>query len=425
MNCISGSTLLTCLFACAACGAPASETDTGKTTSSYSVHYTITPDSSDGSVAVEMAVEQTRGQLREVSFELGRTGSSDFTADGWLDIRDNGVTWQPGRKGGSLRWRVRPSHRRGNNGYDAWLNEKWGIFRAEDIIPRARTRTLKGAISKTTMTFELPGDWSAVSEYSTFNTRIKVTNPARRFDQPRGWIVMGDLGIRRETIAGTRIAIAAPQGETVRRMDMLALLNWTLPELNAVVPTPIRRLTIVSAGDPMWRGGLSAPGSIFIHAERPLISENATSTLVHEVVHVAFDLMADEGFDWIVEGLAEYYSLELLQRGGAITTRRYNRALEKQTAWAREAASLCAADSTGATTALAVITFRTLDKEIRNKSKGASSLDELVARMSGTGTKITLRILRELASEILDGPSDSLHTDNLPGCRSFAPPAGA
>ena len=99
MNCISGSTLLTCLFACAACGAPASETDTGKTTSSYSVHYTITPDSSDGSVAVEMAVEQTRGQLREVSFELGRTGSSDFTADGWLEFRDDGMTWQPGRTG--------------------------------------------------------------------------------------------------------------------------------------------------------------------------------------------------------------------------------------------------------------------------------------------------------------------------------------
>ena len=41
---------------------------------------------------------------------------------------------------------------------------------------------------------------------------------------------MGKLGVRRETIAGTRIAVAAPEGQTVRRMDMLALLNWILPE---------------------------------------------------------------------------------------------------------------------------------------------------------------------------------------------------
>ena len=48
---------------------------------------------------------------------------------------------------------------------------------------------------------------------------------------------MGRLGVRRETLAGVRVAIAGPEGHDVRRMDMLALLSWTLPELVAILPS--------------------------------------------------------------------------------------------------------------------------------------------------------------------------------------------
>ena len=420
MNCISGSIFLICLLGCTACGAPASETDAGKASSNYTVHYTIVPHPQDGTVAVEMTVQQTRRQLRELSFAVNDTRVTGIEADGDLLLGKNEVRWLPGKNGGSLHWQIRISHQRGDNGYDAWLDNNWGIFRAEDIIPRARTRTLKGAHSTTSMTFELPNDWAVASEYSTLQRRINVSNAARRFDQPRGWIAIGKLGIRRETIAGTRIAVAAPEGQSVRRMDMLALLNWTLPQLTAVIPESIPRLTIISAGDPMWRGGLSAPGSIFIHADRPLISENATSTLVHEVIHTAMDITADDGFDWIVEGIAEYYSLELLQRGGAITARRYRRALEKQTQWAGDADALCGARSTGATTALAVVTFRTLDTEIRKKTAGKKSLDDLITRIAGRHSRVTLALIVKLAADILQEPSATLQPDNLPGCGSVA-----
>ncbi len=422
MNCISGSMLLTCLtmIACTACEAPAAGTDAGTTSPDYAVLYTIAPDPGSTAVAVGMDVEQTRGQLRELSFEFDASKISQFEADGMLDVRDNTVYWQPDTTGGKLRWHVRPSNKRNDGGYDALLNKQWGIFRAEDIIPRARARTLKDANSITRMRFDLPSGWSAISEYSSINDPMEVVIPARRFDQPQGWIAVGELGVRRETIAGTRITVAAPQGQAVRRMDMLALLNWTLPELISVLPDALSRLTIISAGDPMWRGGLSAPSSIFIHADRPLISENATSTLVHEVVHVAFDIKAAEGFDWIVEGLAEYYSLELLQRGGAITTRRYNRALESQEQWALESGTLCGVDSSGATTALSVTIFRDLDREIRSKSKGSFSLDNLVARLSGSGTETALAELRAAAAELLGESPATLRDDNLPGCQKFA-----
>src|SRR5690606_21947056 len=133
---------------------------------------------------------------------------------------------------------------------------------------------------------------------------------------PTGWIVLGHLGVRYDTISGIRTKVAGPVNQGVRRMDMLALLRWTLPELLRILPDFPHRLTIVSAGDPMWRGALSAPQSLYLHAERPLISENGTSTLLHEVVHVGLGVGAGHGADWVVEGLAEYYSLEMLRRSG-------------------------------------------------------------------------------------------------------------
>ena len=120
MNCISGSILLVCLIACAACGVPASENGAGKTPANYSVHYTITPDPRNGSVAIEMAVQQTHGQLRELSFAITGTHTSDIKADGNLQVSDDSVRWQPGRSGGSLHWRTQIKHQRGSATMHGW-----------------------------------------------------------------------------------------------------------------------------------------------------------------------------------------------------------------------------------------------------------------------------------------------------------------
>jgi predicted metalloprotease with PDZ domain len=204
-------------------------------------------------------------------------------------------------------------------------------------------------------------------------------------------------------------------------MDMLALLNWTLPELTALLPEPLTRLTIVSAGSPMWRGGLSAPASIYIHKDRPLISENATSTLLHEVVHTAMSIRTNEGSDWIAEGLAEYYSLQLLKRGSAISARRYASAVSEQADWAGQADALCGTTSTGATTALAVTVFHALDQEIRDRTAGASNLDELLRQLVAADHPIDVTRLSDIAAEIIGEPSDALHIDKLPGCSKIRP----
>ena len=417
MNCITrsgtrivGIAILYCLSWSTSLG------DDGALT--YGITYTVAPDPADRSIRVTLDVSQPRSLLRQLTMQPDDR-VTDITADGKLEAAATGVRWQPPAEGGRMQWRVRVDHRRNGDGYDALLGEAWGLFRAEDVIPRAATRTLRGATSDTSLVFDLPRGWSVVTQYFGRNRVFEVANPARRFDQPSGWIILGEIGVRRERIAGIRVAVAGPVGQSVRRMDTLALLNWTLPELARLLPDTPPRMTVFSAGDPMWRGGLSAPQSLFVHAERPLISENGTSTLLHEVLHLALGISAAGGADWIVEGLAEYYSLELLARSGTISASRHRTARSSLREWGNAADDLCRPTSTGATTALAVSKLIELDTEIREATGGTASLDDVVRSVAQAQERIDLEILTRIVEELIGRKPDTLRIDNLPGCRKI------
>jgi len=415
--------ILVCLLAVAfaGCNAPASEDERRGSDRPrvYDILYRLTVDPDAQSVAVALSLSQRDDFLREMRFDTLGGRVRDVRGDGSVDSRNGEVVWTPPERGGELTWRVSVPHRRGD-GYDAWLGEKWGIFRAEDVIPRAATRTLKGAESRTTMRFVLPAGWSAVTEYAEENGAFRVPRPGRRFSQPAGWMAVGDLGVRRERIAGIRVAVAAPVDQGARRMDMLAMANWILPELVRLLPTPPSRLTIVSAGPPMWRGGLSAPQSIYVHADRPLISENGTSTLVHEFLHVGLGFSSMRGYDWIVEGMAEYYTLELLRRSGSITGRRFERALKSLEDWAEDADALCKPVSSGASTALAVVTFAELNRELEARSDGERSLDDVLFDLASTDRPVDLDTLAGSVRALTGEVPELLHSDRLPGCRKLA-----
>ena len=170
----------------------------------------------------------------------------------------------------------------------------------------------------------------------------------------------------------------------------------------------------------MWRGGLSAPTSVYIHSGRPLISENGTSTLVHEVMHVMMGARAADGHDWILEGFAEYYSLEVLRRSGTVTAERHTQALEDLAEWAESAETLCGGESKGAQTALAVIKLAALDAELRERDEQNRNLDDLMYDMLVTGERLSLFLLNETATDYLGEKPDALHIDNLPGCRNMS-----
>ncbi len=420
MNCISSPPHLIVLTVfLAACSAPASESAPGEL-NRYQLAYRVTLNPDDQSVNVLLTVSQSDDLLRQMRFDADPERFDQFEYSGEMTNVDGRVVWSPASNDASISWRASVPQKRNTNGYDAWLDNDWGLFRAEDIIPRAATRTLIGASSETSIEFDLPADWSVVTEYASSDNKIRVSNPERRFVQPAGWIVAGELGVRRERIQGIRVAIAAPQGENVRRLDMLALLNWTLPELAQILPTLPARISIFSAGSPMWRGGLSAPQSIYIHADRPLISENGTSTLLHELMHVALGASAEGDYDWIIEGLAEFYSIALLHRSGSISRKRFERALQRQADWSKSAETLCGPVSSGPTTALAVVRLAALDTEIRTVSEDKASLDNVLSEILRVSAPISLDSLIEVSSQIMGKKPDALHIDNLPGCRTMS-----
>jgi len=276
-------------------------------------------------------------------------------------------------------------------------------------------RKLKGARSQSLLKLRLPKGWSSVTPYARNDDgTYAVVHEDRGFDRPTGWMALGQLGVLWGTAGSTRLAVAGPVGTGLRHQDILAFLRWTLPSMRAVFPKFTSRLLIVGAGDPMWRGGLSGPASVFLHADRPLISENGTSTLLHELGHVALGVRAERGSDWIVEGFAEFYSLEVLHRSGAISDRHYREGFEKNAVWGKDVKDLFVRNSTGAVTARAVVVLKALDDELRASSGGKDSLDDLARQLAGSGT-VSYDDLRARAERLAGSPVKALAPANVPG----------
>jgi predicted metalloprotease with PDZ domain len=337
-----------------------------------------------------------------------------FSSTDPLQIEGNQATWRPRGKFSRLRYQFLVNHERSNGGYDSYMTKNWTVFRADKMTPRVRVTARRGLESRATLEFTAPKGWSVITPYApAAEHRYEFDDPQRRLDRPQGWMLAGKIGTRSEVISGVQTLVAAPAGDSTRRQDTLAFLNWNLPRLLEVFPNFPRRVLIVSAGDPMWRGGLSGPASMFLHADRPLISENRTSTLLHELAHIGMGIRADEESDWIVEGLAEYYSLEALRRSGGISERRYAEALGSLEKWATRAPTLFGAQSNGATTARAVLTLRRVDEELRAATHGKKSLDDVTRRLAGARGEVTLAGLQKIAQEVAGRPLRTLERDQL------------
>jgi hypothetical protein len=331
-----------------------------------------------------------------------------FRGDGKVEVREDGATeiatWTPPRGGGVLRYVARIDHLRDESSYDARATRDWALVRADDLVPPVHASFADGAQSRARLRLVLPSGWSAVVPYAPLSDGTwNIDRPERRFDRPVGWLLMGKLGVLRERVAGVRVAIGAPVGQRMRREDQLALLRWTLPTLRKVAPLP-ERLVVVGAGDPMWRGGLSAPNSVYLHAELPLVSADATSPLLHEVVHVILRARAGDRGDWIVEGLAELYSVEALVRSKTISKHRAARAFERIAAKGRGVSRVTVEHADGAVAARGVGLLRELDARIRRATDDAKSLDDVVRALASSPDAISLARFRSIAEDVAGTP---------------------
>ena len=338
----------------------------------------------------------------------------NFRSKDPLEVGVKEIVWRPQGKQSSLHYEFEVKHQRSSGSYDSYITDDWALFRGDKLAPSTRVTAARNLRSRTTLVFDLPKGWSAVTPYASSGEHsFRVDDPKRRFDGPEGWMLVGKIGVRSERIQQVNTVIAAPEGESARRQDALAFINWNLPKLLDVFPEFPKRVLIVSAGDPMWRGGLSGPASIFLHSDRPLISENRTSPLLHELVHVALGIRGDDESDWIVEGLAEFYSIQTLRRSGGIGQKRYEQAMDNLKKWARRAPTLFAKSSSGPTTARAVLVFQQVDAEIRSLTGGAASLDDLARKLAADRGEVSLIQLQELAQQVAGKPLQSLQRERL------------
>jgi len=369
-----------------------------------------------------IVIGQGNGELRELV--LDGTRLEKVSGDGKVVVAEGRVRWQPPVGGGTLRYRVSLSHRRqGGNaaGHDAFVGKSFAIFRGDDAFPWRSWRRTRGTTLEGELALGVPRGWTAVTPYLPDAAgRLPVRNPGERLARPIGWIIAGELGTRRDVIEGLEVTVTAPRGLRMERIAMLGLLRWTLPELiphfRPGAGQELRYVSIVAAAEPMWLGALSAPNSVFVHADRPLISENGTSTIVHEMVHVLLaDLATPKDQDWIDEGLAEYLALRALKDSGTIAPLRYDNTIAALRRWGAEAKSLRTVNSTGPVTARAVAIFHDLDAELRKASGGKQTVAKLAGDLLRRDEQATLASLRAAARRITGKPVRALAPAAVPG----------
>jgi hypothetical protein len=374
---------------------------------------------------VRILVEKNPQRLRELRIRTDPSRHYDFAGDGRIARNGDVIVWSLPPDRGELRYRVRIDHRKGK-GYDAHCNEKWALFRGEDLFPPTATLVVpEGTPSRARFRIELPNEWKVVTPFrKRKDGTFKIEQPHRDHDRPTGWILAGKLGVNREEVAGVRLTVASPVGQDVHRLDLLALLRWTLPELREVAGELPGRLLVVSARDPMWRGGLSGPDSLYLHGDRPLIQRDGTSPLLHEALHVLMRARAGSDGDWVVEGLAEYYSLVLLQRTKTISDERYRKSLEKI---AREGAAvdnLRVSRSSGAITARAADVLHRLDRHVRAETGDRKGLDDVLRALVTADVAITTDDFRRAAENATGLDLAAFFRENVPDGTVEAAPSG-
>jgi hypothetical protein len=382
-------------------GTPHASGQVAEEEKSYSVRFDVRVIPTERLAKVSIRLGRGADRVRWLRFAIDPVRHFGFRGDGGIEVTDGSVVWHPPREGGHLRYSFWIDHLRNSSSYDARCAENWALFRGDDMVPQVRVRTVVGSHSVSTLRLRLPEGWSAALPYRRVsNGNFSLDDPHRRFDRPKGWMVVGKIGVLRERIARSHVSVAGPVGQHLRRHDNLALLRWTLPTLRKIVGGLPERILVVSAGDPMWRGGLSGPNSVFVHADRPLISTDLSSPILHELMHAVMGARSGEDGDWVTEGLAELYSLELLVRSKTVSRRRYAKALRRMEERGRGVASLASEKASGAVTARAVVLLREIGEQIEAATEGEASLDDVVSRLCAERGVLSGERFRRIAEEV-------------------------
>ncbi|MBJ2220724.1 hypothetical protein [Pseudomonas sp. MF7453] len=365
-------------------------------------HVKLLPQSEQAEVRVSLAQGSA---VRSLDFDLGRSGDySDFKADGQWQVTGSRGVWQPSADKASLTYRVRLTHARKPGTYDTRVTPNWALLRGEDLVPAARLDQQDGIELVSRLMFELPAGWKSVETAwpRIGKNKFRIDNVSRLFDRPTGWMLAGNLGSRRLRLGETDVTVASPKGQGMRRMDVLTLLTFVWPQVDAAFPRHPAKLLIVGASDPMRRGAYSLRDSIYLNSRTPLVGENGSSPLLREVVQAIGRFNDHDSSDWISEGLGEYYAIELVRRAGGLTDERYAAIQARLAKESKAVTSLRGEQIGSAGVARAVLVLQDLDREIRVKTHNKRSLDDLaqaVMRVNSINTKEFVQLAESVIGE--------------------------
>ena len=375
----------------------------------------LLPQSDQAEVRLTLAKGEA---VRSLDFDLGDSSHySDFKADGQWQLTPGkparGV-WRPTADKASLTYRVRISHGRKNGSFDTRMTPTWALMRGDELVPPARLDQQDGIELVARLHFELPDGWKSVETAwpRIGKNKFRIDNPSRLFDRPTGWMLAGHLGSRRTRLGETEVTVASPQGQGMRRMDVLTLLTFVWPQVQAVFPRHPSKLLIVGANDLMWRGSLAARESIYLNTRLPLVSESGSSALVRELAQVFGRINDEQRSDWISEGFAEYYAIELVRRAGGMSDERYQALQAKLAKDSQKVTTLRGEQISPAQLSKAVLLLQELDGEIRLKTRNKRSLDDVLRGAMHLGTVDTKEFV-QLAESILGESSKVLDTGLL------------
>ncbi|MCP2066018.1 UNVERIFIED_ORG: hypothetical protein J2Y84_001344 [Pseudomonas reinekei] len=376
-------------------------------------HVRLLPQSDQAEVRLTLAQGSA---VRSLDFDLG-DGShySDFKADGLWQLTPGKAArgvWRPAADKASLTYRVNINHGRKNGSFDTRMTPNWALMRGDDLVPAARLDQQDGIELVSRLEFELPGGWKSVETAwpRIGQNKFRIDNPSRLFDRPTGWMLAGQLGSRRTRLGETEVTVASPLGQGMRRMDVLTLLTFVWPQVQALYPRHPGKLLIVGANDPMWRGSRSAHESIYLNSHLPLLSESGTSALVRELAQVFGRINGTKRSDWIGEGFAEYYAIELVRRAGGMSDERYESLHGKLVRTSQKVTTLRSDRVNPVQVARAVVLLQELDREIRLKTHNKRSLDDVLRGAMRLGDIDTEGFV-QLSESVIGGSSKVLNTE--------------
>jgi hypothetical protein len=401
---LAACTVLLLTHLSVAARAPAAEKPT------YSIDYIVTISATDPQIARVRWELSGIEEVRWLRLRFPANRISRVRGSGRLETTPDGAMWVPGSPYAHLTYEVAINHTRGQHGrYDSYAGPDWIVTSARDLFPRIaieyQPRANLEPKSRARLIFRLPRGWHSAAALAGIGPdTYRINETGKTLDRPRGWFALGTFDLQRQEIAGTMVQVARVPHPGLASADLFNFLGATLAPLKKLLLAEPETVLVVSAPDPMWHGGISGEASLFMHGTRPLRTPDKTSPYLHELFHVLQPYKPAADADWIEEGLAEFYSLELQRRAGLIDAAAYARALGYFERFGTWNVDLTQQQDNAATNNSAPLIMYALDQRIQHATAGKQRLDDVVTRLAKQGGTVDTAQFRKAVSATTGKP---------------------